>query len=93
MNVDALRLFRRSDSALSAPVADDFVALRVDVGRCYGMSDVSAAVWAMLEQPVSLDAIVARLVDTYEVSEAQCRLEVSELLQQMIQEGLVDPAQ
>ncbi len=82
--------YRRSTDALSADVGDDVVALQSVRGFAYGMEGVTASVWQLLEQPVTLDELVVRLREDYEVPEAECRDDVRELLQQLIAECLVE---
>lgn len=82
-------LYQRSPNALSAPVDDDHVALQTSRGMAFGMEGVTACVWEMLEQPTSVDQIVASLRAQYDVEAAQCRDEVGTLLREMTAEGLV----
>ena len=81
--------YARSPQALSAQVDDDIVALQAERGFAFGMEGVTAAVWQRLETPASLDQLVAGLLEEYEVDAAQCRSEVTELLAQLVDEGLV----
>lgn len=82
--------FRRVDQALSANVGDDIVALNVASGHCFGMTEVSAAVWQLLEQPIALDSICARLCSDYDVEPERCKIEIAGLIEQMRSEGLVE---
>jgi hypothetical protein len=71
-------------------VADDIVALHIANGRCYGMENVTADVWQYLEHPISLDDLTSRLVAQYNVEPEVCRAQVTELLQQLEAEALVE---
>lgn len=82
--------YRRTAATMSADVGDDVVALHAERGFAYGMEQVTASVWKLLEQPSGLDTLVASLTDEYDVAEDRCRSEVAELLQQMTAEGLVE---
>lgn len=82
--------YRRNAAVLSAEVDDDVVALQADRGFAYGMEEVTAAVWRALEQPVTVDELVTTLRAYYEVSEAECRADLTELLDEMSREGLIE---
>jgi len=82
--------FKRSDQAIFAAVGDDVVALHVERGKCFGMENVTAAVWNLLSEPLDLDQLCDRLTDCYDVELDRCRAEVSELVGQMVEEGLVE---
>jgi hypothetical protein len=85
-------LFVRSGQALSADVGEDVVALHVARGHCFGMENVTATVWKLIERPISLDAICTSLVERYDVQPERCRLEVEALLNDFEREGLVERA-
>lgn len=85
------RLYQRSPSILFGEIGDDVVALSVSRGLCYGMENVTATVWGLLEEPRSLNHICNALAQQYEVDPNRCRDEVAALLSQMQEEGLVEP--
>ena len=82
--------YRRTAATMSADVGNDVVALQAERGYAFGMEEVTAAVWRLLEQPRDLDEIVAALTSEYDVEESQCRAEIVDLLAQMTVEGLVE---
>lgn len=82
--------YRRTTATMSTEVGDDVVALQAERGFAYGMEEVTAAVWKLLEQPRDLDSLVAALTAEYDVAEGQCRSEVAALLDRMVAEELVE---
>ena len=82
--------FRRTAATMSTEVGDDVVALQADRGFAYGMEEVTATVWKLLDEPRDIDTLVAALTAEYDVDEAQCRAEIAALLEQMTSEGLVE---
>ena len=82
--------FRRTAATMSTEVGDDVVALQAERGFAYGMEEVTATVWRLLEEPRGVEALVAKLTADYDVDEARCRSEVTDLLKQMTSEGLVE---
>ena len=86
------RRFKRSSDTLFSQVGNDIVALRVSNGRSYGMEEVTAVIWTLLEKPTDLDGICARLVQEYDVHPADCRSDVQRLLELFHSEGLIEEA-
>ncbi len=84
--------YQRSSHAIFAEVANDIVALHVERGKCYGMENVTAAIWAMLAEPLDLDQLCATLVERYDVEPERCRFETGQVIDQLINEGLVEAA-
>ena len=84
--------YRRSKEALHSNVGDDVVALNVQNGRCYGMQDVTAAIWNLLADPVSVDSICHQLTETYDVQPDVCRQDVERVMSEFESEGLIEIA-
>lgn len=85
-------VYKRSDEAIFSEIGGDVVALHVRRGQCYGMEAVTAAVWGLLAEPADLSTICAQLAERYEVDADTCRVEVSRLLDQLQEEGLIEQA-
>jgi hypothetical protein len=85
-------VYKLSEKALFTAVGDDIVALNIGDGQCYGMEKVTAAVWRLLETPMSIDELCGRLVEMYAVEPDVCRADVERLFGQLRSEGLVEEA-
>ena len=81
--------YQRSPEAIFSEVGGDIVALNVECGACYGMEQVTAAVWQLLADPLTLEQLCDRLVEMYEVDPATCRTDVEALLGEFEAEGIV----
>jgi len=82
-------LYERTVDLLSADVGDELVALDVDAGHCYGFNSVASSVWRQLEQPKSFDDLKRSLLSEFEVSEDQCTTDLQELLDDLVDKGLL----
>ena len=83
-------IYKLADKSLFTAVGEDIVALNVEDGQCYGMEKVTAAVWRLLEQPMSIERLCERLVEIYAVEPALCRADVERLVSQLRSEGLIE---
>lgn len=68
---------------------DDTHVLLTDELRYLGLDPIARRVWDLLEEPATLDDLVAALVTEYDVAPDQCRAEVSSLLEAMAGHRLV----
>ena len=82
-------LVRRSATLLEAEVDGELVALDVGTGTCFGFNAPVAAVWALIEQPMTVAAIRDALLDRFDVDPATCETEVLALLKQFKTKGLI----
>lgn len=74
----------------SAPLGANSVAvLNAAQDHYYGLDNVSARIWELLESPISIAALEAALRAEYEVSEQQLTAELRPFLAQLLDEGIV----
>lgn len=74
---------------VSADLGDEVAILGVVGGRYFTVGDVAARIWSLVQQPVTVAALVAALVEEYDVSPGQLRTDVVRYLEELAGEGLV----
>ena len=84
--------YRRAADLMEAELGDELVALDPDGGLCFGFNSVAASVWRHLEQPKTFEQLRDALIDEYDVEPDQCARELSELLAELAEKGLVAEA-
>ena len=78
-----------SPQAVSCELAGETVILDARTDRYFALSAVGAHIWTWLQDPCTLGSLCDRLLDEYEVEPDQCRVDVSALLEQLAQQGLL----
>lgn len=84
--------YERASAVTSATFDGEVTLLEPRTGLFFGLEEVGARVWQLLEPGATLDELVAVLVDEYEVEPGVCRVDVTELLDALVARGLVTPA-
>jgi hypothetical protein len=79
----------RTDEVVMAEVDGEFIGMSVESGMCYGLDRVGSRIWAMMEEPRSIQSLCAELQRQYKVDENTCRADVLELLEELRSRGLV----
>ena len=82
-------LVRQARAIPFTPVGDDHLAIDAESGSCWALDRVGARVWALLDPPVTLASLCSRLREEFEVDEETCRRDVTQLLERLLEEGLV----
>ncbi len=87
-------LVRISDQ-VSGGIDGKVVILVVSAGEYHNMNEVGSRIWALLEKPTTLAALVDTLVAEFEVEQATCERETRAFLAQLLGDKLVTilPAQ
>lgn len=75
-------------------LASDFgaeqVILNLRDGVYYGLEDVGARIWQLLQRPTTVAAMREALVDEYDVDSARCERDLFALVQDLAARGLVE---
>jgi hypothetical protein len=75
---------------VSSDLGGEVAILDLEAGMYYGLEEVGARVWALAQEPRTVQEIQDRIVDEYEVDPASGRRDVLALLQQLADKGLVE---
>jgi len=85
-------LVRWSDDQLAATVDQEIVILSVERGSYYGLDDIGSEIWQQMATPVSIGALCDALAAKYDADRATIERDVLTLLETLVAEGLVTPA-
>ena len=73
----------------SSQVGDEQVILDLEEGVYYGLNDVGARIWELVQKPVQVEEIIHAIHTEYDVSVEECAADVKELLGELQDHGLV----
>ncbi|WP_366918539.1 lasso peptide biosynthesis PqqD family chaperone [Acaryochloris sp. IP29b_bin.148] len=75
---------------VSSDLAGESVILNLKTGMYFGLNEVGASVWTLLQQPRSVQEICDQILNEYEVDSEQCQQDVLKLLQELIESELIE---
>jgi coenzyme PQQ synthesis protein D (PqqD) len=79
-----------SREQVSSDLAGETVLLSMKTAHYYGLADVGARIWSLVQEPVSVAAICDTIASEYDVSPERCQADVLRFLQELAQHGLVE---
>jgi hypothetical protein len=59
-------------------------------GTYYGLDEVGAEFWRLIQTPNTVDRIVASLVELYDIDAGRCRADVVALIATLVERRLVE---
>jgi hypothetical protein len=80
---------RIAEDVIFRVLDDEAVILNLATGTYFGLNSVGTRLWQLLAEHGSVEQVVAAFLAEYEVEESQLRQELGDLIQQLVQEGLV----
>jgi hypothetical protein len=75
---------------VAADMDGDTVMMSIEAGKYYNLGTTGGMIWKMLESPVSVAAVITKLLEQYEVTREQCEAEVLAFLNGIKQEELLE---
>ena len=90
MRIDKQVTIVRSTKPVETTVGSEVVLMTLDTGECLGLGETGSDVWRLLATPTHLDPLVASLSETYSAAPGVIEQDVVELLEQMLDRGLIE---
>jgi hypothetical protein len=75
---------------VAADMGEEVIVLHLEDGYYFGLENVSARIWKLLQKPVRVGEIERLLLEEYDVEPQKCREEVLSLLSNLVDKGLVE---
>jgi hypothetical protein len=77
------------EDQVSAQLGEETVILNVESGQYYGLNEVGARVWELIQQPRALAEIRTALLEHYDVEPEVCERDLRRIIEDLMANGLV----
>jgi len=78
-----------TEEQVSADLAGEAVILSLQSGMYYGLDQIGATIWTLIQEPRTVTEIRDAILDEYDVEPDRCERDAVELLEQLADAGLV----
>ncbi len=78
-----------AEGQVSSDLGGEVAILDLEAGVYYGLDEVGARIWSLIQEPRSVDEVRDILLEEYEVEPERCEYDLVALLQRLAEEGLV----
>jgi hypothetical protein len=75
---------------VSADLGEEVILLHLENGLYFGLENVGARIWKLLQKPVRVGEIERVLLEEYDVEPEKCHEEVVGLLNKLVDQNLVE---
>jgi hypothetical protein len=75
---------------VSCDLAGEAAILNIKSGLYYGLDPVGARIWSLMQEPRPVAEIQDAIAAEYDVEPERCALDLAELLQKLLAEGLIE---
>ena len=89
ITVESARVQKTADQ-IACDIGGEVVILDLNSGTYFGLDDLGARIWSLLEQPTSVVAIRDAIMAEYDVDASTCEHDILKFLHEMEQAGLIE---
>jgi hypothetical protein len=82
-------LSRNGDILYSPVNTEEAVMLNVPLGRYFALNAVAVRIWELLEQPMTVAQVCARICEEFEVDKQTCESAVLKFADEFLDNGIV----
>ena len=81
---------KKKQGLLISELGNELVMMDIDQGNYIGLNETGKAIWELLDEPTSVEALIKKLVSLYEISIDECRDDTLEYLNKMNEQKLLE---
>ena len=89
-NISANSVVVAAKDQVSCDLAGEAAILNVKSGLYYGLDPVGARIWNLVQEPRPVGEIQNAIAAEYDVEPERCALDLRDLLQKLLAEGLIE---
>lgn len=82
-------ILSRREGLMTADMNGSAVMMDIMTGKYYNLGQIGGRIWEILEEPMTVAALVKKLTDEYDVSAEQCRSDILPFLDTLLERGLL----
>jgi len=87
--INRQQVFHISKDVLSQEIDKETVLLDMKQENYFGLNEVGSRALEILKEGANLDSLIITLLKEYDVEQKQLKADITELLQELLDEGLI----
>jgi len=88
-NFSTTSVIAQNAEIVTADMNGETVMMSIENGKYYNLGKMGSVIWALLEKPISVEALIEKLLEQYDVTREQCEAEVIAFLNDTAKDGLI----
>ena len=80
----------RAEGLVASEVNGEVVVLSIELGHFFHLNTTGSRIWNLLDTPMTVAAISATLGERFAVGAEECRRDVTEFVEGMLEKGLLE---
>ena len=90
LNMLSGAIISQTPDQIASELEGEAVILNLDSGTYYGLNEVGARIWQLIQQPCTFDKILRTLLAEYDVQPEACEQDLTKILAEMKDACLIE---
>ncbi|MGB9937087.1 MAG: PqqD family protein [Methanobacterium sp.] len=90
MKLSRSSIIRVTKEAVHCDVEDEVVILSMKDGVYYGLNPVGAFIWEQIQKPKNFGEVRDAVLEEFDVGKEECESDLMELLDELLEKGLIE---
>ncbi|MFF2588527.1 lasso peptide biosynthesis PqqD family chaperone [Peribacillus butanolivorans] len=87
--VSEKHLYSQSPGNIVSDMDGEKVMLSVQKGKYYNLGELGGEIWDLMKEPITIRELVTTLQSQYDVAQTECEEQVTDFINQLLEQGLV----
>lgn len=84
------KVFVQSKGNIVSDMDGEKVMLSIAKGKYYNLGEVGGDIWELMKEPISIEQIIASLMEQYDVEADVCQEQVVSFIAHLVEEGVIE---
>lgn len=90
LDISTTAIISTAPEQIASELGGEAVILNLATGMYYGLNEVGARVWELIQQPCPFDSIFHTLLEEYDVDPDLCKQDLTKILVEMKEAHLIE---
>ena len=90
LDIPKTAIISTTPDQIASELGGEAVILNLATGMYYGLNEVGARVWELIQQPCTFDSILHKLLEEYDVDLDLCKQDLTKILVEMKESCLIE---
>lgn len=90
MEIKGDTLLKKSNDLIEANLGESLALMSIESGKYFGMNQVAKYIWKEMDEEISFDDLISRLINLFDIDSETCASNCREFLNQLYQKNMVN---
>lgn len=82
-------VYIQNKEIIQSKIGDEVVMLDMDSGYYFGLNSVASDIWVLMEEEITFELLINKLMETFDVERSVCESDTQELIDQMLEKKII----